>query len=202
MSLLDIKHHRRTLFLIDGPSLYLSARCMGIEIDYRKLHEFTQAECPGARVVYHNVVNADTAAYSSVHRLMTWLDNNGYGCKPKAVPTADSPEDLARGNIRGGVLVELAVDILRAAQSVDELVLFSADGDLACAVRAAQDDGLRVTVVSNAQGRKFPVETPLRRAADSFLDIETIRDAIRRDDLQARSDDQGGGDGALDAEAA
>lgn len=184
MSELQIANHRKTLFLIDGPSLNISCKDLGFRMDFRKLHEWAQRECPGSRVVYYTVVDSNPSNVCSILPVVTWLETHGYGCKRKPMPASMDPDALANGSIRGGVIVEVAIDLFKAAQHMDEVVLFSGDGDLAYAIKQAQEEGLRVTAISHVSGES-PSEIPLRRAADNFIDIASIAHMVARENAYA-----------------
>ena len=50
--------------------------------------------------------------------------------------------------MKGSMDVELAVNAMELAEHVDQIVLFSGDGDFRSLVEAVQRRGVRVTVVS------------------------------------------------------
>ena len=62
------------------------------------------------------------------------------------------------------------------APYVQQIVLFSGDGNLRPMVEALQRRGVRVTVVSTIAA----LEDGLRREADEFLDLRGLRDQIGR----------------------
>jgi uncharacterized LabA/DUF88 family protein len=65
---------------------------------------------------------------------------------------------------------------------VDEMVLFSGDGDFRSLVEAIQRRGVRVTVVSTMQPALIADE--LRRRADVFLDLRELQPRIARDPIE------------------
>jgi len=75
------------------------------------------------------------------------------------------------------VNVELAIDSMEIAPRIDQMVLFSGDGDLRSLVQAVQRRGVRVVVVSSTP----TAAQELRRQADEFIDINDLRDKIGRD---------------------
>jgi len=62
--------------------------------------------------------------------------------------------------------IELAVDALELAAHVDEIVLFSGDGDFRSLVVALQRRGVRVTVVSTISCQPPLIADELRRQAE------------------------------------
>jgi hypothetical protein len=77
--------------------------------------------------------------------------------------------------------IELAVDAMEIAGSIDHMVLFSGDGDFRSLVEAVQRKGVRVTVISTVTTQPPMVADELRRQADIFTDIVTLQSKIGRD---------------------
>ena len=77
--------------------------------------------------------------------------------------------------------IELAVDAMEIAGTIDHMVLFSGDGDFRSLVEAVQRKGVRVTVISTVTTQPPMVADELRRQADVFTDIITLRNKIGRD---------------------
>ena len=71
--------------------------------------------------------------------------------------------------------IELAVDALELAAHVDQMVLFSGDGDFRSLVEALQRRGVHVTVVSTISSQPPMVADELRREADIFTDLVELR---------------------------
>jgi uncharacterized LabA/DUF88 family protein len=77
--------------------------------------------------------------------------------------------------------IELAVDAMEMAKHVDEMVLFSGDGDFRSLVQAVQRRGVRVTVVSTISSQPPMIADDLRRQADVFTDLIELRPLIARE---------------------
>src|SRR5262249_54854556 len=80
--------------------------------------------------------------------------------------------------VKGNMDIELAVDAMEIAGSIDHMVLFSGDGDFRSLVEAVQRRGVRVTVVSTISTQPPMVADELRRQADVFLDIVELQAKI------------------------
>ena len=65
---------------------------------------------------------------------------------------------------------------------MDNIYLFSGDGDFRNLVEAVQRRGVFVTVVSNFHGKPATpmVAAELRRQADAFLELESLRNMIAK----------------------
>jgi uncharacterized LabA/DUF88 family protein len=76
--------------------------------------------------------------------------------------------------------IEIAVDMMEIAPTVDHIVLFSGDGDFRSLIAAVQRKGVRVTVVSTLRSQPPLVADELRRQADSFVDLMDLSNLIGR----------------------
>lgn len=77
--------------------------------------------------------------------------------------------------------IELAVDAMEQSETVDHLVLFSGDGDFTTLVDALQRKGRKVSVVSTMATQPAMIADDLRRQADHFIDLMTLKAEIGRD---------------------
>ena len=98
--------------------------------------------------------------------------------------------------------IELAVDAMEVAPTIDHMVLFSGDGDFRSLVEAVQRRGVKVTVISTISTQPPMIADELRRQADVFTDIITLQNKIGRNpserpirDVRAPRDDRGGDPG-------
>jgi len=83
--------------------------------------------------------------------------------------------------VKGNMDVELAVDAIELAEKIDEMFLFSGDGDLRTLVEAVQRRGVRVTVISTIAIQPPMIADELRRQADVFTDLIELRSRVGRD---------------------
>jgi uncharacterized LabA/DUF88 family protein len=86
--------------------------------------------------------------------------------------------------VKGNMDIELAVDAMEISAHVDEMVLFSGDGDFRSLVEAIQRHGVRVTVVSTISTQPAMIAGELRRQADVFLDLRELQPRIARDPVE------------------
>jgi uncharacterized LabA/DUF88 family protein len=163
---------------VDGANFYSTARSLGFDVDYRKLlQEFGKVGYI-VRAYYYTAMVEDQE-YSSIRPLIDWLDYNGYTVVTK--PTKEYVDGTTgRRKIKGKMDVELAVDALEMAPHVDQIYLFSGDGDFRALVEALQRKGIRVTVVSSVATQPPIAADDLRRQADEFLDLADLTARIGR----------------------
>jgi uncharacterized LabA/DUF88 family protein len=170
----------RIALFIDGPNLYATAKALGFDIDYRRLlKEFRSRAGVLLRAFYYTAVIEDQE-YTSIRPLIDWLDYNGY-----TVVTKEFVDASGRRKVKGNMDIELAVDAMELAEHVDQMVLFSGDGDFRSLVEAVQRRGVRVTVVSTISSHPPMIADELRRQADVFTDLIELRPLIARE-LPAR----------------
>jgi uncharacterized LabA/DUF88 family protein len=163
---------------IDGANLYAAAKSLGFDIDYRRLLQEFQSKGYLLRAYYYTAL-AEDQEYSSIRPLIDWLDYNGYTVVTK--PTKEFVDASGRRKIKGNMDIELAVSVMEMADSIDHLVLFSGDGDFRSLVEAVQRKGRKVTVVSTLSSQPPMIADELRRQADHFLDLASLRDKVGRD---------------------
>jgi uncharacterized LabA/DUF88 family protein len=163
---------------IDGANLYAAAKALGFDIDYRRLLKEFQSNGYMLRAYYYTAL-AEDQEYSSIRPLIDWLDYNGYSVVTK--PTKEFVDASGRRKIKGNMDIELAVNMMEMAESIDHLVLFSGDGDFRSLVEAVQRKGRKVTVISTLTSQPPMIADELRRQADHFVDLANMRDKIGRD---------------------
>ncbi len=168
----------RTAVFIDGANLYATAKTLGFDIDYRRLLKELQSSGTLVRVFYYTAIIEDQE-FSSIRPLIDWLDYNGYTVVTKA--TKEFVDAYGRRKVKGNMGVELAVDAMEIARHVDQIVLFSGDGDFRPLIAAVQRQAVRVTVVSTISSQPPMVADELRRQADVFIDLLELQSKLGRD---------------------
>ncbi|WP_456626708.1 LabA-like NYN domain-containing protein [Bradyrhizobium sp. URHC0002] len=168
----------KIVLLIDGANLHATSKTLGFDIDYKRLLKEFQSRGTLLRAIYYTAVIEDQE-YSSIRPLIDWLDYNGYTVVTKA--TKEFIDASGRRKVKGNMDIELAVDAMELAAHVDQIVLFSGDGDFRPLVEALQRRGVRVTVVSTISCQPALVADELRRQADVFTDLVELKSKIGRD---------------------
>jgi len=163
---------------IDGANLYATSRALGFDIDYRKLLASFHKRGYLLRAYYYTALIEDQE-YSSIRPLIDWLDYNGYKVVTK--PAKEFTDSTGRRKIKGNMDIELTIDALELADVVDHYVIFSGDGDFRTLVEALQRRGRKVSIVSTMASQPPMISDELRRQADHFLDIASLKAEIGRD---------------------
>lgn len=182
----------RVAFFIDGANFYQTARNLDVDIDYRRMLTDFVGEAYLLRAHYYTAM-ADDQEFSSLRPLIDWLDYNGFQITTKPMREfADNGGQRRR--VRPSLDVDLTVDAMTLADSVNHIVLFTGDGQYLALVEALQRKGVRVTVVSSLKTSPSMVSDDLRRTADHFLDLADLTGRLGRDpsDRPARRERQEG----------
>jgi uncharacterized LabA/DUF88 family protein len=162
---------------IDGANLYATSKSLGFDVDYRKLLSAFQKRAYLLRAYYYTALIEDLE-FSSIRPLIDWLDYNGYTVVTK--PAKEFTDPQGRRKIKGNMDIELAIDAMEQSDVVDHVVIFSGDGDLTTLVEALQRKGRKVSVVSTMSTQPPMIADELRRQADHFIDLITLRGEIDR----------------------
>ena len=120
---------------IDGANLYATGKTLGFDVDYRRLLTEFRSRGTLLRAFYYTAVVEDSD-FSSIRPLIDWLDYNGFTVVTK--PTKEFIDATGRRKVKGNMDIELAVDALELAPHLDEMVLFSGDGDFRSLVEAVR----------------------------------------------------------------
>ena len=174
---MSVPNEKIALF-IDGANLYATAKALGFDIDYKRLLREFQSRGYLMRAFYYTAVIEDQE-YSSIRPLIDWLDYNGYTVVTKA--TKEFIDQTGRRKVKGNMDIELAVDVMEMADSIDHFVLFSGDGDFRSLVEAVQRRGRKVSVISTLSTQPPMIADELRRQADHFVDLVSLKQQIGRD---------------------
>ncbi|GAB5506551.1 MAG: NYN domain-containing protein [Rhizobiaceae bacterium] len=163
---------------IDGANLYATSRSLGFDIDYRKLLDSFNKKGYLLRAYYYTALVEDQE-YSSIRPLIDWLDYNGYRVVTK--PAKEFTDSTGRRKIKGNMDIELAIDAFELSDVVDHYVIFSGDGDFRTLVEALQRRGRKVSIISTMSSQPPMISDDLRRQADQFIDLMSLKDEIGRD---------------------
>jgi uncharacterized LabA/DUF88 family protein len=162
---------------IDGANLHATTRALGFEIDFKRLLKEFQDRGTLLRAFYYTAV-IEEQEYSTVRPLIDWLDYNGYTVVTK--PAKEFTDASGQRKVKGNMDIELAVQAMELAEHVDQMVLFSGDGDFRSLVEAVQRRGVHVTVISTIASHPPMIADALRRQADVFTELEELRPRIGR----------------------
>ena len=161
---------------IDGYNLSVASKVLGFDIDFRCLLSEFESRGVVLRAFYYTTIVEEQS--STVRPLIDWLGYNGYTVVTKAMK--ESFDDKGRRRTKGKISIDLAVDAMEMSNQIDEMVLFSGDGEYRRLVEAVQRRGVRVRVVSTISSQPPMISDELRRQADAFIDLQALRPLIMR----------------------
>ena len=119
------KQERIALF-IDGSNLFAAAKTLEFDIDYQRMLKYFANQGHLIRALYFTAL-LEEQDYSPIRPLVDWLDYNGYTMITKQAKEYTDEDGQKR--IKGNMDIELAVDLMELAPSIDHAVIFSGDGD-------------------------------------------------------------------------
>src|SRR5690242_2419630 len=166
-----------TALFIDGANLYATAKTLGFDVDYRRLLQEFQSRGTLLRAFYYTAIIEDQE-YTSIRPLVDWLDYNGYRVATKSVK--EFIDANGRRKLKGNMDVDLADDDMETAEHIDQMELYSGNGNFRPLVEAVQRRGVRVTVVSTIASQPAMIADELRRQADVFIDLMELRAKVAR----------------------
>jgi uncharacterized LabA/DUF88 family protein len=169
--------HKTALF-IDGLNLHFTAKALGFDVDFKSLLAEFEKRCTLVRAYYYTTIFEDAGYNSTIRPVTDWLSYNGFTVITKSATEHSDGE--GRRAFKRNIGVELSVDAIEIARYVDQIVLFSGDGDFRRLVQALQSKGCQVTVVSSLRTSNPMIAGELRRQADEFVELDTLRPIIGR----------------------
>ncbi|TDE34154.1 NYN domain-containing protein [Antarcticimicrobium sediminis] len=162
---------------IDGPNFYHTARALNFDVDYKRLLETFQAKGRLLRASYFTPL-ADTEDHVAIRPLVDWMQFNGWTVVTQ--PARIFEGDDGRRRIKGSTDIALTVEAMNLAPAIAHAVLFTGNRDFAPLVSGLQAKGTRVSVVSTLRAQPPMISDDLRRQADAFVDLDTLRHDIAR----------------------
>jgi uncharacterized LabA/DUF88 family protein len=146
---------------VDVANIFYAAKAAGVDIDYVTLLKSAIAGRDFVRAYAYTGLDPENENQRQFHQ---FLARSGYKVVSKDI------RKYGDGKIKANLDIELVVDMLRTAQNLDIAVVVSGDGDFAPAIRAVQQMGVRVEVISF----RGNTSSDLIDVADVFTDIAQV----------------------------
>lgn len=159
------KNDKLGLF-VDGPNFNSSCKQLGFTPDFGRIRDEFAARSQLMASVF---ITALRDGDDGTNMLTDWLSYNGWQVITKTAKNV-------AGKPKMNMDIELALEMVRRAEHMDHMVLFSGDGDFAPLVRYLQERGVRVTGICG----KPNTADDLRRQVDDFVHLEDLADTICR----------------------
>ncbi|HEU0243253.1 MAG TPA: NYN domain-containing protein, partial [Candidatus Limnocylindrales bacterium] len=146
---------------VDVANIFYAAKAAGVDIDYVTLLKSATAGRDFVRAYAYTGLDPDNENQRNFHQ---FLARHQYKVVSKDI------RKYGDGKVKANLDIELVVDLMKTARNLDVAVIVSGDGDFASAIRAVQEMGVRVEVVSF----RGNTSSDLIDAADLFTDITHI----------------------------
>jgi uncharacterized LabA/DUF88 family protein len=146
---------------VDVANILYAAKAAGADIDYITLLKSAVAGRDFVRAYAYTGLDPENENQRQFH---SFLARNGYKVVSKDI------RKYGDGRIKANLDIELVVDMMRTSRNLDIAVVVSGDGDFAPAIRAVQQMGVRVEVISF----RGNTSSDLIEVADQFIDIAQI----------------------------
>ncbi len=163
---------------VDVANIFYAAKAAGTDIDYVTLLKATTAGRDFVRAYAYTGLDPDNENQRNFH---AFLARNHYKVVSKDI------RKYGDGKVKANLDIELVVDLMKTARNLDIAIVISGDGDFAPAIRAVQEMGVRVEVVSF----RGNTSSDLIEVADLFTDITQL---ARVDKTSSRSGRRVAGD--------
>jgi len=163
---------------VDVANIFYAAKAAGTDIDYVTLLKATTAGRDFVRAYAYTGLDPDNENQRNFH---AFLARNSYKVVSKDI------RKYGDGKVKANLDIELVVDLMKTARNLDIAIVISGDGDFAPAIRAVQEMGVRVEVVSF----RGNTSSDLIEVADLFTDITQL---ARVDKTSSRSGRRVAGD--------
>jgi uncharacterized LabA/DUF88 family protein len=163
---------KRIALLIDGSNIYASAKSLGFRVDYKKLLDYFKRDCQVVRAFYFTAL-PDKNIESPLRKMVDFISYHGYTVIQKE--TREYTDEDGVPKRKGNMDVEIAVYAWKFAPMVDEIILFSGDGDFRALVERIQEVGVNCHVISTLKGSAPTIADSLRKQADRYTDLADLR---------------------------
>jgi uncharacterized LabA/DUF88 family protein len=146
---------------VDVANIFYAAKAAGVDIDYVTLLKSASAGRDLVRAYAYTGLDPDNENQRNFHN---FLARHGYRVVSKDI------RKYGDGKVKANLDIELVVDMMKTARNLDIAIVVSGDGDFAPAIRAVQEMGVRVEVISF----RGNTSSDLMDVADQFTDITQL----------------------------
>ena len=146
---------------VDVANIFYAAKAAGVDIDYVTLLKSAGAGRDLVRAYAYTGLDPENENQRNFH---DFLRRHGYKVVSKDI------RKYGDGKVKANLDIELVVDMMKTARNLDIAIVVSGDGDFAPAIRAVQEMGVRVEVISF----RGNTSSDLIDVADQFSDITQL----------------------------
>ena len=142
---------------VDVANIFYAAKAAGVDIDYVTLLKSAVSGRDFVRAYAYTGLDPENENQRNFH---SFLSRHGYRVVSKDI------RKYGDGKVKANLDIELVVDLMKTARNLDVAIVVSGDGDFAPAIRAVQEQGVRVEVISF----RGNTSSDLIEVADLFTD--------------------------------
>jgi uncharacterized LabA/DUF88 family protein len=158
---------------VDVANIFFAAKAAGVDIDYVTLLKTASAGRDLVRAYAYTGLDPENENQRNFH---DFLRRHGYRVVSKDI------RKYGDGKVKANLDIELVVDMMKTARNLDIAIVVSGDGDFAPAIRAVQEQGVRVEVISF----RGNTSSDLIDVADQFTDITQLAKVERDSNRSGR----------------
>jgi len=163
---------KRIGLFIDGSNMYMSAKALGFRVDFTKLLNYYKQQGEVTHAFYFTALPPKDVQ-SPLRKMVDYVDYNGFTVIQKETKKYISSDGSDK--LKGNMDVEISVHVFETVPFITNLILFSGDGDFRALLESVQRRySTHCTVVS----ARTLVADSLRRQANEFIDLATLKDAF------------------------
>ena len=152
---------KNVAIFVDVANIFYAAKSAGVDIDYVTLLKAATAGRDFVRAYAYTGLDPENENQRNFH---SFLSRHGYKVISKDI------RKYGDGKVKANLDIELVVDMMKTARNLDVAIVVSGDGDFAPAIRAVQEMGVRVEVISF----RGNTSSDLIAVADIFTDITQL----------------------------
>ncbi|HEY7525073.1 MAG TPA: NYN domain-containing protein, partial [Candidatus Limnocylindrales bacterium] len=146
---------------VDVANIFYAAKAAGVDIDYVTMLKSATAGRDLVRAYAYTGLDPENENQRNFH---SFLARHGFKVVSKDI------RKYGDGKVKANLDIELVVDMMKTARNLDIAIVVSGDGDFAPAIRAVQELGVRVEVISF----RGNTSSDLMDVADQFTDITQL----------------------------
>ncbi|MBU8870110.1 MAG: NYN domain-containing protein [Gemmatimonadales bacterium] len=160
----------RVAIFIDGENIHYSAKHLNMRLDYLKLCSQLSGSRRLVRSYFYTAFSNQSEGKID---FINFLKLNGFRVVTKEIKSFNDGEVSTR-SVRSSLDMEMAIDVLELAPSLDTVILCTGDGDFRPLIDAVGRHGVHVEVCALRE----MTSTDLIAGADAYTDLATLKDEI------------------------
>lgn len=159
----------RVAIFIDGENIHYSAKHLNMRLDYLKLCRKLAGPRRLVRSYFYTALSSQSEGKID---FVNFLKLNGFSVVTKEVKSFNDTESSR--NVRSCLDMEMAINVMELAPTLDTVIVCTGDGDFVPLVNAVARTGRHVEVCALRE----MTSTDLIAAADVYTDLGSLKDDI------------------------